>query len=455
MTFTPTPSAGRTAAESPLAAVRGCWGDSLVRNSILVMATTGTNALLGYLFWIAAARLLSPDDVGRATATISAMNLAALLATLGVGTALVAQLPRLGSNEDRSRHVTAALLYTAAAGLVAGLVLVFGLPLLSGGSSAVATWVKALIVLGVMAQVWGIVIDQLFVAERRAAGMLVRNGAFGALKLVLLVVGGLTLVGGDRTIVTAWIAASTASLLIVGATSLRRLDQPLRAAPQGAIGEIRRMAGPALLHHLAVLGGELPMFVLPVIVLARSGASGAAFFYTTWMVGSLFFTISAGVSHSLFAEGTHTPEQAGRQLRRAMRLIAVLLVPAMLAMALLGDRVLSVFGADYAAAGYPLLLILVVSALPDAVTNVGVARWRVQGRNGRVAALNIVMAGLTITATWVLVPQLGIAGAGWAWLLAQSAGVAIVTASGLWDRNVAHLEHSTHLAPRKALSCAS
>jgi O-antigen/teichoic acid export membrane protein len=443
-TMSPVQTTGRPDVRSR---VRSQLTDSLVRNSVLVMATTGMNAAFGYLFWIAAARMFAPADVGRATAAISAMNLAALIATLGVGTALIAHLPGLHDDDGRSRHVTGAALYTGAAGRLAGVVVVLVLPLVDESfATATEGWARIVLVIGVLAQVWGVVLDNLFVAERRAEGMLARNSVFGGLKLVLLVSGAVALAAGDRFIITTWVVASTVALLVTVVVLLPRLARPLRAARDGAMAEIRRMARPALMHHLAVLGGEFPMFLLPVIVVGRAGAESGAFFYTTWMVGSLFFTISASASSSLFAEGAHSPAELRDQRRRSVRLIAVLLVPVMAGMLVFGHLVLSLFGADYAAAGYPLLVLLVVSAVPDACTNIGVAQWRVEGRTGRVAVLNVGMALIALVGTWLLVPNIGITGAGWAWLVAQSTGTVAVLVAAALDRRGGRTE---------VLACAS
>ncbi|MFN8041611.1 MAG: lipopolysaccharide biosynthesis protein [Acidimicrobiales bacterium] len=424
--------------------------DSLVRNSVLVMATTGVNAAFGYLFWIAAARSFTPVAVGQATAAISAMNLAGLIATLGVGTALIAHLPGLaGRHDERSRHLTAAVAYTGVAGLLFGIGLVVVLPMIDAQlAPLVRGWAAVVVVAGVVAQVWGVVLDGLFVAERRAEGLLARNAGFAVLKLVLLVAGAAALAVGGRYIVTAWVVASVVTLLGTVVFLVRRLLEPLRVAPGGAVAEVRRMARPALVHHLAVLGGEVPMFLLPVIVVARAGAAEGAFFYTTWMVGSLFFTISAAASASLFAEGGYAPDQLRHQRRRTTRLIAALLAPVMIGMLVAGPLVLGLFGPQYAAAGYPLLVLLVISAVPDAVTNVGVAQWRVQGRTGRVAALNVGMASVTLVGTWLLAPVLGVVAPGWAWLTAQTLGTVVVLVDGVMSRR-------SDSIPSEVLACAS
>ena len=113
-----------------------------------------------------------------------------------------------------------------------------------------------------------------------------------------------------------------------------------------------------------------------------------------------------------------------------------------------GPVVLGLFGPQYAAAGYPLLVLLVISAVPDAVTNVGVAQWRVQGRTGRVAALNIGMATVTLAGTWLLAPTLGVVAPGWAWLTAQTLGTVVVLVDGVVSRRSVSI-------PSEVLACAS
>src|SRR5438477_3291068 len=81
-----------------------------------------------------------------------------------------------------------------------------------------------------------------------------------------------------------------------------------------------------------------------------------------------------------------------------------------------------VFGPSYVRHGLALLVILTISAVPDAITNVYVAVLRVQHHLRQAALLNIAMAALTLLLAWVLLPVLGIAAAGWAWLAAQSLG---------------------------------
>jgi O-antigen/teichoic acid export membrane protein len=102
--------------------------------------------------------------------------------------------------------------------------------------------------------------------------------------------------------------------------------------------------------------------------------------------------------------------------------IAVMLAPAMAIMIVGGRFILGLFGASYASAGYGLLVLLAISALPDAVSNVAVVVCRVTQRLGYSTTLNLAILVMTLVGAWVLMPPLGILGVGVAWLGAQTVG---------------------------------
>ena len=77
-----------------------------------MMCTTGANLVLGYLFWLVAARTFSVSDVGLGAAVIAAMTLCGTIGAVGVGNALIHVLP--------SRRDDAAWTRTLGAGLLAG-----------------------------------------------------------------------------------------------------------------------------------------------------------------------------------------------------------------------------------------------------------------------------------------------------------------------------------------------
>ncbi len=161
---------------------------------------------------------------------------------------------------------------------------------------------------------------------------------------------------------------------------VRRLGLGYRPALRGVAGQVPAMLSSLLGNHFINLGGMAPMYLLPVLVTARLLATDNAYFYATWMLGSLFFMVSASVAASLYAEGSRAGRELGRNVRSGATAIAVLLAPTMAVFLLGGPHILAVFGPAYPRHGQALLALLVVSAIPDAVTNVYVTVLRVRRR---------------------------------------------------------------------------
>jgi Na+-driven multidrug efflux pump len=164
------------------------------------------------------------------------------------------------------------------------------------------------------------------------------------------------------------------------------------------------------------------MYVLPVLVTWRRSSAENAYSSVTWMSGGLLFMVSAAVSLALFAEGAHAPRAMAATVRAGIRIVVAVLAPAIAICVLAGGSLLALFGAAYARHGTVLLVVLAVAAVPDAITNLAVGAWRVQGRLVAATLLNLGMSALALTLAWLWLPRHGIAGAGVAWLIAQSMG---------------------------------
>jgi ADP-heptose:LPS heptosyltransferase/O-antigen/teichoic acid export membrane protein/thymidylate kinase len=403
--------------------------DSLLRNSIYVMATTAVTAASGYLFWIIAARMYPAHEVGLASALIGTMTLSAMVANLGVGPALIQVLPHREDGNAWSLTLNAVLATSTLASLLIGSVAAIALPFLSPKFAIVGHhpgYTLALII-GVPLLSIAAVLDAMFTAERAAGNMLTRSTAFALLRIPLII--GPVLLGwaGALAICTSWILAAGASLL-VGALLIPRLGRVYRLTWRGIVAQMRRMLSLVAGHQVISLGALAPVYLLPLLVVARLSPEQNAYFYTSWQVGSLFFMVSPAVAIALLVEGSHTPDHIFRKARSSALIIGALLCPAMLAAILGGYLILTMFGPKYALNGYSLLTVLVISAIPDAIGNIYVAVLRVRRQFVWAALLNLAEATLTLLLAWYLLPLLGIVGAGWAWLIAQTAGTFLVAA---------------------------
>ena len=259
-----------------------------------------------------------------------------------------------------------------------------------------------------------------------------RNLGVSGGKLVLLVLAVFAGAGAAASVVGGWFLAAlvavSSSLLWLRKTTRNEGD---RFDAKEGWTQLRPGLG---WHHLAAVGGNLPVLIFPVMAAARLGSHGSAEMTLTWMLGGFFFMVSPAVAAAVIASTSASPEVLGGRLRHAAGLIAVLLaVP--LAVALVAPGLLlGLFGPGYAAGGETLLRLLALSAIPDAVTNLAVAGYRVQGRLKLVTFLNVGMAAVALIGTWMWLPSLGVAAAGAAWVLAQCLGVCLVSADRLLAR---------------------
>jgi O-antigen/teichoic acid export membrane protein len=399
------------------------WRDALLRNSVYIMATTVANSLLGYLYWIVAAHLYAAHDIGLAAALTSTMTLASILSSQGIGWTLLQLLPGRLAGRAWSLTLNAGLAAGLLTGLCAGAIVVVALPLFSPQLAIVVhgTAYAVAFVAGVALMAIGSLVDYVFMAERAADNMLVRNVILGAIKIPLLLLPLLLAQAGAFGIVGTWVLATAVGAL-AGMALVARLGRSYRPALHGTRGQIRAMLASLAGNHVITVGGLAPMYLLPLFVTARLSATDNAYFYITWRLAGFALMISPAVATSLVAEGSHARRDLLRTARSSILLIAALLGPTMLLFLGGGRYIMASFGPGYARHGQVLLLLLVLSAVPDAITNVYVAVLRVQQRLRQAALLNLGMAALTLGLAWVLLPQVGIAGAGLAWLSARVAG---------------------------------
>jgi O-antigen/teichoic acid export membrane protein len=258
--------------------------------------------------------------------------------------------------------------------------------------------------------------------------MLARNTLFVLARVPLLFVPWLLPGTGDQ-ILTSWTAAGAVSL-VVGAVGFR--GRRLRPTRHGLLARWREMRASLVGQHLVTITAMLGGYLLPIIVVARVSAEANAYFYATWMLGAIFFMISPAVSTSLFAEVASDPDAAFATARRGAKVIGAMLVVPMVVYLAAGGLLLRLFGPDYPDHGRLLLVLLTLSAVPDAVTNLAVAVLRATQRMATALWLNTGMLAGGLVLTWLLLPRLGIVAAGIGWIAAQTAGALWVLAA--WRR---------------------
>lgn len=393
------------------------------------MATTAITMGLGFVFWVLAARTLPAAEVGRAAALVSAMLFVSVFANLGLGQVLVSRLASRPAGREWSVTVTTAVAAAAAAGLAGGTIAAVLIPLLIPalkGGIGLASFL--LLPLGVTGAACSLVLDYACIAERHAKHAFVRNAIAAVLRLALVGFAAAAPVPGTTWILAIWAGSFVLIDVFAITRVLPALGHDFHATLSGWREELRAMRGLIAGHQSINLGSQASAYLLPVLVSARLGPTENAYFYTTFMLASGLFFIAPAIANALFAEGAHNPRGAGRDMRQAVRHIAVLAGPAALILVVAGPSILAVFGEAYSQEGETLLLILIGSALFDAGFQLCMAYLRIRGRLREAAAATWVTLALTISATWLLLPPLGLEGAGVGWAAGKLAGLCVALA---------------------------
>src|SRR5690242_5825104 len=80
----------------------------LLSNSGALLGSSAVTSALGFVFWWVAARVAPVETVGAVSAAVSAMTLIGTVGMFGLGTLLIAELPRMRTG--RGRLISAAIL---------------------------------------------------------------------------------------------------------------------------------------------------------------------------------------------------------------------------------------------------------------------------------------------------------------------------------------------------------
>lgn len=396
----------------------------LLANASSLMGTTVATAGLGYLYWTLAARQFPPAAVGLASASISAMLLLGNVGILGLGTLLMAELPRR-PGQARSLVTTAVITAAVVSGGI-GVVFAVLAPYVSPDFRPLAAGVVPVVLfaVGVSATAAGYVLDQVLMGLLRGHLLFGRNVLFATTKLAALFAVGLAVAGrSGLTIYGTWLAGNVVSLLALA----------LLAGRRGALGDylpqwtlLRGLGRAALGHHALNLALQGPLLALPVVVTALLSATVNAYFYIAWMIVGFVYVIPAALTMAVYAVGARDPQALARKIRFTFFVSVVLGTLANGVLWLGAPLALSFFGPAYAEQATWALRVLGLGVYPLIVRDHFVAISRVHGRVRRAAAVVAAGGGLELVGAGIGAASGGLTGLTLGWLLASCVEAAVM-----------------------------
>ncbi|MFH8698085.1 lipopolysaccharide biosynthesis protein [Streptomyces chartreusis] len=403
---------------------RSSGGSQLFRNAYALMINTGVSAVLGLGFWLAAARYYSESAVGQGSAAIAAMKFLAGLTAVTLTGALARFIPVAGRRSGR-------LIFRTYAGSCVIVALAAGVFLLTldlwGPSYRFLNGPLNGLFFVVAVIAWNLLTlqDGVLTGLRSALWVPVGNTVFSAVKLGLLVAFAVAI--PTAGVFVSWVAAIAVSVLPLGWLVFRRLVPRHAAATEDhalppSLKEIGRfLAGDytGSLFSLAVV------YLIPVIVAAQVSSENNAYFYITATIGGTVNLLAINMGASLTVEGAHDPGRLAGNTRAALKRMARIMIPVAAILFFGAPWILGVFGPGYADAATPLLRWFAVGGLLRVVMETYFAVLRAQSRTAGLAWLQGLLCALVLGLTLVLLPRMGLTGAGVAEIASLSVIVAI------------------------------
>lgn len=378
--------------------------DPLYRTSFFMAFSSIFNAGCGFFFWIIAARLYTVEQVGLSTALISSLGLVILFSKLGFDFSII----RFISLENKGKVISTSLIITTAACVLAGAIFILLADLLSPSMLFLKEprYALAFLLIGAVNSTAS-VIGNAFVADRKADHYFMQN-LFMALRIPALVP--LAFLGVSGIFGSVGMGFLVAS--IFGMVSLQRNIAAIR--PEVDWDFIRRSFRFSSRNYVSSILSVAPTLIIPIMVLNMLGGAEAARYYIAFAIGNLVLIIPSSLGTSLFVECSHG-EGLRKSVMRAGVASLAFLVPAVMILLLVGDRLLGMLKGEYVEA-FGLLRIIALSGFPVAVYSLFVPIQNVRMRVEGIVKLNALRCVLLLGLSYVLVQQYGILGAGYAWM---------------------------------------
>jgi O-antigen/teichoic acid export membrane protein len=381
-----------------------------------LMVSTVAASFLGVCFWIVGARLYDAEELGRASAAISAVGLLSGFAQLSLSGVMVRFLPTAGARTLaflRLSHVAVASI---------GTILAVAFWFLGGARGFLPQDGAALMIFcaAVVGLALSTVHDGALTGLGHASWILSRNTGVAVVRLVLLVVlaGGAVMAGAP--VLVGWVVPMALNALATAVLLISRLGPRHAAHAAGrreivpTLYELRSFVSSQYLNGLL---GNVVQFVPPVLVTTTLGANiNGSSFYIPWLIANVVGALSWNVTSSFVVEAARDPGRIRAHLRHAMNLLFIINGLGGLVLVVAAPLLLRLLGQQYVAGTSALRLFGL--SMPFAI--VGIMFSTVSIMNKRTWPLlwiNCAYVPAILLGMWWALPRFGVDGAAWAFLI--------------------------------------
>jgi O-antigen/teichoic acid export membrane protein len=137
------------------------------------------------------------------------------------------------------------------------------------------------------------------------------------------------------------------------------------------------------------------------------------------MIINLLNTIQYSVNNSLFAEGSTDEKDFKKHIIKAIKLILILLIPAILIINLFGGYVLQAFGKEFSTEGFMLLKLLSFSVIFTSINGALSSILNVKGKVNYILLMCIIGPSILMSFVYFTLPH-GLISLGIGWLVGEA-----------------------------------
>jgi O-antigen/teichoic acid export membrane protein len=405
-------------------------GDKLTANAFYLAAATILTSVLGLVFWALAARShghgVDTSQFGRAYAEISALTLLAIVSQFNLTNVFARFLPTAGSKSIYFvRRGYTGVTITA---LLLGVIFVvtpLATKVVPSGAGARILFIVSVALFAIFA-----LQDSVLTALRITHWVPIENTTFSIVKLGLLA-GFVTVLSLQTAIVVAWVLPVVVAVILVNWLLFTVALPAHSKKAEGSLPPRRTLLSFVAAEYLSTLCGVGSSALLPLIVIWKVGAIQEAYFAVPWLVAIAISNVFWNINMSFIVETVTAGEHSAHRLRRTYELWLGLVVVVIVACTIVGPTVLGLLGPMYEKHGGTLLRLIGLSAPFTFITVAYQAFAWLDRRVWWLLANSIARAIAFLALSLVLLPDLGITGVGWAYLITQ-AGSALLMAPSVW-----------------------
>lgn len=408
------------------------YNDTLYRNSTFLMLSMLLNAGSGFIFWIFTARLYHDVQVGLATALISVITFIMNVSNLGLNYSVIRFLPK---SHKKNELLSSIFLVISMAAILCSLIFLFFLHVFSPK----LLFIRHDVFIALLFVFFTILVSVDYEMESVFIGL--RAGQFVLFKTILVAVLKLSLPNffisyGAAGIFISWSLATASALIVSFYILIKKYNFAFTSLIKRE--KLLTLVTFSSANFYVGLLGIAPSFVLPILITNTISPEVTAYFYIAFMIASLLYMIPYTVTQSLFAEGSHDEKDFFEHIKKSIRLIGLVLIPAIIGLFLLSKYILLIFGNAYSAEGTLFLQLLTIGAIPITINYICLTYVNLKRKLGALLIINTIGIGFILIFSYLL-RSYSLPGVAFAWLLGHILknimyGLYIVKSNGLFKK---------------------